>query len=245
MSTVDQKALAIQPDSQPSLMQMIAQMASDERVNTEKMQALIGMKERLEAREAEAEFHRAFAVVSGLLPRIKKNGTIDMGAKGKIPFAKYEDLDRIVKPIEAAHGFIRSFSSDLMPNGVLMIIALGHSGGHSVTSRMQLPPDPGPGRNALQAMGSSRSYGKRYLTIDIWNIVTEGADDDGVGSSAIGEREIRQIEDLLAACDLMTPEQIAPFLKWASVRRIAEIQMVNYPAAVNQLEQKLRRTQGK
>ena len=67
---------------------------------------------------------------------------------------------------------------------------------------MPLPPDVGPGRNALQAMGSTLSYAKRYLAEMLFNIVRENEDDDGQagGTRRIGGDQKAQLVELMMKC---------------------------------------------
>src|SRR5712671_2893952 len=123
------------------------------------------LQERHETRQAEIAFNKAFGKMQPRLPRIRKDGTVSLGSgKGSYSFAEWEDIDFIIRPILDEYGFTLSFTSEPTDKGVLMVAYLSHELGHSRTSKMQLPPDAGPGRNALQAIGSAQSYGKRYLT---------------------------------------------------------------------------------
>jgi hypothetical protein len=232
-----------------TVLQMIARAASDPSVDVAKMGELLSLQERIMAKQAEIVFHRAFALASKEMPRVAKNGVISLGAgKGSIPFVRYEDLDATIRPIEAKYGFTRSFSSEPTDKGVLMVVRLSHEGGHAERSVMQLPPDPGPGRNALQAIGSSHQYGRRYLTVGIWNIVTEGADDDGRAVGFVDDSQLSKLTDMLAACEeFYGPEQrpkvVSAFLGSMKVKALSEIQRKDYARAMQLIQATLRRLQ--
>ena len=132
------------------------------------------------------------------MPSIAKLGVKDMGDKGRIPYARYEDIDRAIRPIEARHGFARSFRTEPGEAGILLTLVLTHRAGHSVTSTRLMPPDPGPGRNAIQAQGSGESYGRRYATLSLWNIITENIDDDAQRAGWVTEQQANSIEDMIA-----------------------------------------------
>jgi hypothetical protein len=171
------------------LLTAIVSLAKDPAVDVSKLQALMTMQERMEDRQAEREFAQALTRLSGKLPRIKKNGTISLGqGKGEIPFAKWEDMDKVVRPLLDEEGFTLSFNSEPRPGdggGAVITGTLLHRDGHSMKASMSLPLDSGPGRNNLQAMGSTLSYGKRYCAEMLLNLVREGADDDGKTGGAI------------------------------------------------------------
>lgn len=231
----------------PSVLQAIARAAADPNVDVGKMTALLDMQERLLARQAEIEFNRDFAAATLEMPHITKRGVIDMGSKGKIAFATYEDLDRAIRPIEAQYGFIRSFSTDKSDiPGVLITLHLRHRAGHAIQSTRQLPPDPGPGRNGLQAIGSASSYGKRYLTKDIWNILTDGEDDDGTSTGLITDEQADLLRDLMHQCGMSADtdqarESKRRFLAFAEVVAIENLPAGAFKMARNQLMSKVRR----
>ena len=56
---------------------------------------------------------------------------------------------------------------------------LSHRLGHSEQTTMQLPTDITGAKNPVQAIGSSTSYGKRYVAMALLNISSRGEDDDG------------------------------------------------------------------
>lgn len=225
-----------------SFLAVIAAAARDPQVDPAKMTALLELKERIDARQAEIEFNRAFARLQIKLPRVKKNGTIDLGKGKPIPFAKWEDVDAVIRPILTAEGFALSFTSKAVSAGILMTCVLTHSAGHVKTSEMQLPPDAGPGRNALQAIGSSRSYGKRYLACDVLNLVTEGEDNDGSKAFPLTPEQLDQVYNMLGACDLKGPA-LRAFLKFADANSVETIQQQRYEDVMQALKTKLRKIQ--
>lgn len=247
-------ALTVQPapgierrDDAASLLQAIARAASDPSVDVGKMTALLDMQVRLLARQAEIEFNRDFAAATLQMPHITKRGVIDMGSKGKIAFATYEDLDRAIRPIEAQYGFIRSFSTDKSDTpGVLITLHLRHRAGHAILSTRQLPPDPGPGRNGLQAIGSASSYGKRYLTKDIWNIITDGEDDDATSTGLVTDEQANVLRDLMHQCGMSSETDTAKesrrrFLALAEVASIEQLPAGAFKMVRNQLQFKARK----
>lgn len=208
------------PAEQPAtLLGAIINASRDPTIDVAKLQALMTMQERLEDRQAERSFIGAYARLSGKLPRVKKNGTIDLKEKGSIPFAKWEDMDKIIRPLMAAEGFSLSFNSaprTEQGGGLVVTGELMHQDGHSRTAQMPLPLDTGPGRNNLQALGSTLSYGKRYVAEMLLNIVREGADDDGKADNLgmITEEQKATITELMleAMGLLKKPETLQPKL---------------------------------
>lgn len=225
----------------PSVLEIIAAAARDPEVDVAKLSALMDLQERHEARNAEMEFNKAFSAMQPMLPRIKKNGSINLGSGKPMSFAKWEDIDFVVRPILTDHGFTLSFTSEPTDKGVLMVAHLSHSLGHSRVSKMQLPPDTGPGRNALQAIGSTQSYGKRYLTAGILNLVFEGMDNDGNSAGFITQQQADSIRTLMAEIGMdKDPMATSKFLTLVNSKAVNEIHSAVYKTAITLLESKRR-----
>lgn len=224
----------------PSLLTAIVTMARDPAVDVVKLERILAMQERLEEREAERMFTEALNHAQAEMPRVSKNGTIKLGGgKGEIPFAKWEDIDAALRPIMTRHGFSLSFSAEERAGGGMVITALlKHIAGHGATYTMPLGIDTGPGRNALQAMGSTLSYGKRYLAEMIFNIVREDEDDDGTagGVKYITSDQAMEIEDLLTA----TGSDRARFMQHFGITSLLQITAAQHVQALNMLRQKSR-----
>jgi hypothetical protein len=82
-----------------------------------------------------------------------------------------------------------SLSFDTAPRqgeggGIIITGTLSHVGGHKRTASIPLALDSSGGKNNIQGMGSTFSYGKRYCATALLNIITEGEDDDGVRGGA-------------------------------------------------------------
>lgn len=242
LSTTVPQAVATR-DHQPSVLEIIHAAVLDERVDPAKLSALLDLKVRMDAIDAEAEFNRAFSRMHPMLPRIRKTGKVEMGGKGSYSFARWDDIDTIVGPVLEEHGFTLAFTSKAVATGVLMVCTLSHSAGHSRSSEMQLPADTGAGRNALQAIGSSRSYGKRYLTLDILNLTTVDMDDDGRrgGGTFITQQQADSIFDLMAETGVdKDPVATSKFLTLVNAKSVSEIHKEVYKTAVTLLEGKRR-----
>lgn len=225
--------------AEPTTYDLIRELAADERVSVEKLAALMDLQERAEARNAEREFNADFAAASAEMPRVRKDGVIDMGGKGQMKFARYEDIDSAIRPVELRYGFTRTFLTEQTPTGVQMTCKLSHRGGHSERSSRFMPPDTGAGRNAMQAVGSASSYAKRYLTLDIWNIVTMGVDDDARAAHAITDEQAMRINTMVSDCDF-TAAQRSKFLAWAGAASVEAIQEQDYQRVITWLNGRLK-----
>src|SRR5262245_60127606 len=112
-----------------SVYDVFRQLALDPAVDPARIAALMDLQIKAEDRNAEKEFNAAFARLQPTLPRIGKHGVIDMGAKGQMKFARYEDLDAAIRPLYVREGFSLSFISEPSDKGIILVAVLAHSAG--------------------------------------------------------------------------------------------------------------------
>lgn len=193
------------PDAAISLLNFVAQAVKDPAIDVTKLEALLRMQREIVADDSKAQFNRDFMALSAVLPRIKKNGTLEYPDKktGKIipvsKYAKWEDIDKGIRPLLESHGFALSFSTEPRQGGGLIVRAiLRHRAGHSTETPIPIPLDTSGGKNDIQGYGSALSYGKRYAATAALNIIAEGEDDDGVraGMKFITADQVAEIEKL-------------------------------------------------
>lgn len=172
MSAMMKPVEPAQPEA-TTLLAVISRAASDPSVDVEKMERLMLMHERVQAKRAEAEFAEAMAMMQDKLPSIGERGD----AAGRYTFALWEDINAAIKPILSAHGFALTFRTDFA-DGIAVTGVLSHKSGHSERTTIKLPADPSGNKNAVQAVASSVSYGKRYAASALLNLTSHGEDDD-------------------------------------------------------------------
>lgn len=186
------------------LMDVIARAASDPNVDIDKMERLIALQERVEARQAKAEFTAAKVAMQPALPAIDQRGRIVIRDKNteevkqETPFARFEDIHEAVMPVLTAHQFDLSFRNGLSDEGKVRVTTiLSHVGGHSEETYFDLPHDSSGSKNAVQAVGSSTSYAKRYGVLSILNLRVCGEDDDASTAIPPVEISVKQFDELM------------------------------------------------
>src|SRR5262249_26318011 len=98
------------------------------------------------------------------------------------------------------HGFALSFRTGQSESKITVTGVLSHRAGHSEETTIHLPSDTSGSKNAVQAVGSSTSYGKRYTASALLNLISTGEDDDGRAAGAgekITEAQAERIRDML------------------------------------------------
>ncbi len=168
---------------------MLQGLALNPDVPVDKLEKIIELHERLSKQQAKAQFDEAFAEMQRNLPVIMARKKTTNGTKdGK--YAPLEDIMEKVRPILADHGFSISHRNEFPAGGLIKTIGtLAHRAGFERSSEFVCVADKSGAKNDVQALGSAMSYGRRYTTNDLLNIVTRNEDDDAKRAAAAPEPE--------------------------------------------------------
>lgn len=187
-----------------AMIQVIERAAMNPDVDIDKMERLLQMQERIHERQASMEFNAAMAMMQDEMPSIAERGKSHNGA-----YATFEDINDVAKPIMKRHGFAVSFRVNNIPGGIEVTGVLMHKAGHREETTMTLPLDDSGKKSSVQQVGSSVSYGKRYVMSAMLNITTRGLDDDGESAAPtkrVTSFQAAQLAKALAACPDTTNE---------------------------------------
>lgn len=226
------------------LFDLIAMALRDRDVDVPKMRELLQMQREIMADQAKGEFNREFALAYAKMPVVPKDGIVaDKNGKKIYNFARYEDMDAFVRPIETEHGFARTFSeSNIQGQGRTIVGVLLHRTGHSMTATITLPPNTGPLRNDLQAAGGTITFARRYLTEMLWNMVRVGTDKDGTDWRApLSGDQVAELERLIAETHTDLGQFLATMVSGAA--SLVEVPHADFPRLVNALNVKKQRMQ--
>lgn len=166
----------------PDLLALVERVISDPNADVTKLEKLLDMNERIIDRNAKAAFDEAFSRMWPELPEIDEKGVIKQkDGSIKSRYAKYEDIQSAVRPVLARFGFALRHRTEWPADrpGIIRVVGILSGHGHSEESSFEAPPDKNDYRTAIQDQGSTVSYGKRYTTEDLLNIITRGRDNDG------------------------------------------------------------------
>lgn len=221
-----------------SIMDVIAKAAADPNTDVGKLERLLGMYERITAQRAKSAYTAALAAMQPTLPVITERGGIKNNA-GKVQstYALWEDINDAIKPILAEHGFALSFRTGQADGKIIVTGVLSHRDGHSEETTMHLPVDTSGSKNAVQAVGSSTSYGKRYTAQALLNLTSRGEDDDGKAGGAGGTISDEQVETIF---DLIkrTKADTSKFCNHFGVPSVPDLKAKDFERAVTALNLK-------
>ena len=196
-----------------SIMAVISRAAADPTCDIEKLERLLAMHERMQAKQAEQQFSEALSAMQEEMPVIGERGGIkDKNGRIQSTYALWEDINEMIKPALARHGFALTFRIPSNDRGIQVEGVLSHRAGHRETTSILLPVDTSGSKNGVQAVASSVSYGKRYTAGALLNFTTTGEDDDGNGPAVtprVTSVQAVQLAVLLEKCSDKAKEAFA------------------------------------
>lgn len=229
-----------QPLAAPrNTLELIANAAANPAVDVHKMKELLAMRNQEEARVAEIEFNEALKTAQTKMPRVIRDAK---GAHG-IPYARLETVSKQIDPIARECGFSLSYgmSDSPLEKHYRITAKLSHIAGHSREYFVDLPADlSGPkgkeNKNPTQGVGSTISYGRRYLKLMIFDVAIANEDTDGadVDVTPIDEAQVEQIQKLIVEVGA----DIGRFCRHFKIEKINELRTSDFQRAMDALEAK-------
>lgn len=207
-------------------LQLLQQALTNPDVQPEKAVAMFELVTRMEDREAKRRFIAAKVAAISEMPKMGKDG---QNTHTKTRYAKWETMQPIVTSVLARHGLVLNF--DIGNDGPRVSVApiLSGHGWEERGGAIVLPSDVGKGRNDVQAVASSVSYGKRTAAKAILNIVESGVghvieDDDGnaAGGTPMEHTLTAEQQALVNAGREATIDGSAAYAEWFKSRSAAE-----------------------
>jgi len=210
------------------MLAMIERMAVNPNIDTDKLERLIAMKKDMDATAAKIAFTQAMVKMRPDLPRIEKKGRTD-----KADYGKWEDIQDGIDPVLQKHGFDLTFKTASTADTITVTAVLRHEAGHEDSTDLTLPADKGPGRNNVQAVGSTVSYGKRYTATALLNLRIGGEDNDGAGVVISEEQRDRLLK-------LMNEHNADAerFCKFFKIEAVPDLPVAKFDQAVKMIQAK-------
>lgn len=224
-----------------TIMQVISKAASDPTTDVDKLERLMAMYERLEAKKAETAFNEAMSAVQKSTGRIAADAN---NPQTRSKYASYAALDRVLRPLYTQEGLSISFdTADAPLEGYIRILAyVSHKGGHTRTYHVDMSADGkgakgGDVMTKTHAAGAGMSYGMRYLLKLIFNVAVGEDDDDGNGDErAVSAEQVANLHALMEEVQADMPK----FLKYWKIVKLDELPADKYQQAIKMLESKRR-----
>lgn len=210
-------------------------MATEKGFDASQIEKLVNLHEQWSKARAREAYQLAMNRCQAEMPAIKTDG---QNNQTKSRYAKLGPLIHAIKPVYTKHGFSLSFhqGESKRDGWVRVMCDVMHNSGHREIVFIDLPVDGigakgnATSMNAVQGVGSTMSYGERYLTCKVFNIPI--ADEDMDGATTLNDEQADMLEKLLAAT-LIDREA---YLKWLGVKTIRDIPQSAFIKARNFLQ---------
>ncbi len=204
--------------------------------NVSALEALVGLYDRMQAKDSERQFNAAFAKLQSELSAVNATRVVpNKDGSPRYRFAPFEDIMAEVQPVLVANGFSVSFNSRFADARMVSICTLRHVGGFSQSNEFAVRIGGGPpGATETQADGAAKTYAKRGALCDALNIVVEHDDDARMIGQSIGTALAMDLKERVIACGA----DMEAFLKYAGAKDFAEISDERWPVLDELLKRK-------
>ena len=154
----------------------LLEMAVAQDLDIEKLEKLVAMQERFDAREARKAFYAALSIFQSEVPEIPKTEKVSFG-ETKYSYAPLGSIVKAISPALLANGL--SYRWDFDTTGEIVVsCVITHIEGHSETTTMSAPTDTSGSKNQVQSRASSITYLQRYTLIGALGLATANQDND-------------------------------------------------------------------
>ncbi len=214
-----------------SLFELMERTLSDPGADLDRLDRVAVIYERALAREAEQAFARALIRMQRRLPVLDELGEVtDEKGEVKSTYSSWEDTVEIIRPILFRHGFALSFRPGLSARGEPVVVGvLRHEAGHKEEAELVLPADVSGGKNPVQAVGSSLSYGQRYVTKLLLNLASRRVEEDDDGQMA---GSVQAERDAIVEINALESEEHFPAWKRTNRRRLGELAPASFQRVI-------------
>jgi hypothetical protein len=184
--TPERESVALTPAEQ--MASTVQALAMNPDVDVDKLERIIKLQREMVAEQARQSFAIAMTAAQRAMGPIVAKG---WNPETRSKYRKYEDIDRVIRPIYTDHGFAMSFGTEITdkPEEVRVTCVVSHVAGHERAYAVNVPSDGkgikgGTFMTRTHATGSGLTYGKRYLADLIWNLAMTEDDDGNQAASA-------------------------------------------------------------
>lgn len=211
--------------------------------NVKAVEALIGLKERMDAKQAEKDFAAAFSALQADLPIITATSTIPNRGK----YEKFEDIMRVVKPLCTKHGFSTKFSQESQENRITVTCKVSHIGGHTETNSFAVRVASRGSDQETQADLKAATTAKRLALCHAFNIIIQqDVHMDDSDATIEGDLDSKlsddQYEHVKQRCEEVGADMVG-FLRLFGIAKLSDMPAQDYARALRALDMKEKKNQ--
>ncbi len=188
--------------------------------NVTALESLVGLYDRMQAKNAEREFSAALVELQGETISVQATKSVDVrDGVPRYKFAPYEEIMSVVQPMLTRHGFSVTFDTKIEGDRLNSICTLTHKSGHSRSNQFAVRYSKPPGSSDPQGDMSTKNYAKRGAFCDCLNISISHDDDARMIGQPIG----KALADDLEARVKAVGSDVETFLKYAGASKFEDI----------------------
>jgi len=216
-------------------------MALAERgTDAETLGKMVDLYERVHSIQAEQAMNEAMRAFQDEMPLIERKGEIKYKGSGQpVRFAKLDDIVRAVGPLLSSLGLSYTWDTDTQQHGFIVTCTLRHIMGASRESRFVAPRDESGGKNPIQGIGSTLTYGQRYSLVQVLGLTLTDDNDGTVDAETLDDEQAANVLSLLQECSAADDKRIRNFFQTAyGSESIADIPAEAYARVIAMIEKK-------
>jgi hypothetical protein len=214
-------------------------------MDPDKLQGLLALTVQWEDRQSEKAYSLAMKAAQDEIKQLH----VKPDRKNTHTGSWYAQLERIshqIDPVINRHGFSLSYDTEEhpKPEKLWIVCDCRHDGGHLHRYRIPLDLDDKgakgtTNKTAVQACGSTVTYGRRYLKCMIFDVVVEGMDNDGNDEPGdpITEEQIAALNEWMETAS----EPLANVLKFGKVDSLKDFPGSKVQTVIDALKKRCQR----
>jgi hypothetical protein len=223
---------------------MMFALVRDRDFSVEKLAALNEIREKMEDRRDEVEFHEQMALCQAEIGPVVTDA---FNKQTNSRYAKLPAIDAVIRPVYTRYGFNVRHESETLANGNIRIFCVASRRRHSERVYLDAPADTtGPQGKAVKTVlhgtGSTTTYLRNKTLCMMFNLVLKDAkdDDDGNGGGAahLDEEQVDEMRGAFLAAKLAEADKIERFLHTHTsyqANDVDEVEARDFPRLMNLL----------
>lgn len=224
-----------------SLMPVIEKLAMIPDADIGKLEKLLTMQQMWQKEEARKDFLSALAQFQAHVPPITKNKRVHYAAKGGTVGYHHSDIENTVNTIKASlakFGFSFRFKQTQDNNQITVTCVIAHIGGHEEETALSAPIDTSGAKNAIQGIGSTVQYIRRYTLCSALGLVSTEEDNDAQSLKKEEQKITKNQElEIISLCEDVGV-QLEPCLKHFNIMVIGDLPARLYQKVIYSIEKR-------
>lgn len=155
-------------------------LAVSTNMDLDKLEKLLAMKERWDAKEAEKAFLSSLSDFQEECPELRRTKDVKFKTDGPVvySYAPLSDIDRQIKALLKKHGFTKRWRIFDVEGKTKVVCIIAHTDGHKEETEMEGDSDMSGQKSAMQGKGASITFMQRYTLIGALGLTTADSDID-------------------------------------------------------------------